>query len=65
MRYVAECVTCERVKALSIHEWKWEDIYMDFIVGLSHTLRGYDYMGHCGSFDKVSPFHTHMHQVQG
>jgi hypothetical protein len=45
-RYVAECDTCRRVKAnhmrptgllqpLSIPAWKWEDINMDFIVGLS------------------------------
>jgi hypothetical protein len=44
-RYVAKCDTCRRVKAnhlrltgnlqpLSIPEWKWEDICMDFIVGL-------------------------------
>jgi hypothetical protein len=47
-RYVVECDTCQRVKAdhmrhigllqpLSIPVWKWEDISMDFIVGLSLT----------------------------
>jgi hypothetical protein len=44
-KYVSECVTCRRIKAdhlrpienlqpLSIPEWKWENICMDFIVGL-------------------------------
>jgi hypothetical protein len=52
-KYVAECDTCRRVKAdhlrptgnlqpLSIPEWKWKDICMDFIVGLPRTSRGYD-----------------------
>jgi hypothetical protein len=44
-RYVSECDTCRKVKAdymkpggllqlLSIPDWKWDDISMDFIVGL-------------------------------
>jgi hypothetical protein len=51
--YVAECDTCWRVKAdhlrivgnlqlLSIPEWKWNDICLDFIVGLPCTSRGYN-----------------------
>jgi hypothetical protein len=48
-RYVLECDTCRKVKAdymktngllqlLSIPDWKWEDISMDFIVGLPASL---------------------------
>jgi hypothetical protein len=44
---------CLRVKAehqrladllqqLKVPEWKWEEISMDFIVGLPHTRDGYD-----------------------
>ena len=52
-KYVSECDTCKRVKAshlksagplqpLSIPSWKWEDISMDFLVGLPKTSKGYD-----------------------
>jgi hypothetical protein len=52
-KYVSECDTCRRVKAdhsrpaenlqpLSIPEWKWKNICMDFIVGLPRTSRGYN-----------------------
>jgi hypothetical protein len=51
--YVAVCDTCQRVKAehqrpagllrpMKIPEWKWEEVGMDFIVGLPRTQRGYD-----------------------
>jgi hypothetical protein len=52
-RYVARCDTCRRVKAvhmktagplqsLPILTWKWEDISMDFIIGLPKTAKGFD-----------------------
>jgi len=51
--YVAICDTCQRVKAerqrpvgllepMEIPEWKWEEVGMDFIVGLPQTQKGYD-----------------------
>jgi hypothetical protein len=51
--YVALCDNCQRVKAecqrlagllqpLKIPQWKWEEISMDFIVGLPTTQSGYD-----------------------
>jgi hypothetical protein len=51
--FVSECDTCRKVKAdyiklggllqpLSISEWKWDDISMDFIVGLPMTARKFD-----------------------
>jgi len=52
-RYVAQCDTCRKVKAihlksagvlqpLPIPAWKWDDISMDFIVGLPKRIRGFD-----------------------
>jgi hypothetical protein len=51
--HVALCDTCHRVKAehqrpagllqqLKVPDWKWEQIGMDFIVGLPRTRDGYD-----------------------
>jgi hypothetical protein len=56
MEYVALRDTCQRVKAkhqrptgllqpLKIPERKWEEIRMDFIVGLPRTQAGYDSIG--------------------
>jgi IS30 family transposase len=52
-KYVSECDTCHRMKAnhlksvgvlqpLSIPTWKWDDISIDFIVGLPLTARKKD-----------------------
>jgi hypothetical protein len=51
--YVALCSTCQRVKAehqrparllqpLQVPEWKWEEIAIDFIIGLPRAQSGYD-----------------------
>lgn len=51
--YVAHCDICQRVKAehqrpagllqpLDIPVWKWDDISMDFVVGLPRTQKGHD-----------------------
>jgi hypothetical protein len=50
---VSECETYQKVKAdymkpggllqpLSIPDWKWDDISMDFIVGLPLTAHNFD-----------------------
>ncbi|KAL4011859.1 hypothetical protein IC575_028923 [Cucumis melo] len=50
--FVSRCLVCQQVKAprqkpagllqpLSIPEWKWENMSMDFITGLLRTLRGF------------------------
>jgi hypothetical protein len=52
-KYVAMCDSCRRIKAeyqkptgllqpLRIPQWKWDEIGMDFIVGLPRTRAGYD-----------------------
>ena len=49
--YVALCDTCHRVKAehqmatgllkpFKVPEWKWDEISMDFIVGLPRAQKG-------------------------
>jgi hypothetical protein len=51
--YVARCDSCQRIKAehqrpagllqsVQIPQWKWDEIGMDFIVGLPRTRAGYD-----------------------
>jgi hypothetical protein len=51
--HVAICDSCQRIKAehqrpagllqpLRIPQWKWDEIGMDFIVGLPRTRAGYD-----------------------
>ena len=51
--FVAKCPNCQQVKAedqklggllqeIQIPTWKWEDINMDFVVGLPRTQKSYD-----------------------
>jgi hypothetical protein len=51
--YVVVCGSCQRIKAehqrpmgllqpLQIPQWKWDEIWMDFIVGLPRTRTSYD-----------------------
>ncbi|KAA0051967.1 pol protein [Cucumis melo var. makuwa] len=50
--FVSKCLVCQQVKAprqkpagllqpLSVLEWKWENVSMDFIIGLPRNLRGF------------------------
>jgi hypothetical protein len=76
-KYVSECDTCRRIKAdhlrpagnlqpLSIPEWKWENIYMNFIMGLPCTSRGYNSIWVIiDRLTKFSTLHTHSHDIQG
>ncbi|WMV45825.1 hypothetical protein MTR67_039210, partial [Solanum verrucosum] len=51
--FVAKCPNCQQVKVehkksrdlsqdIEIPTWKWEDVNMDFVVGLPHTRRQHD-----------------------
>ena len=53
VEYVSRCLTCQQVKSeyqrpsrllqpVWIPEWKWEDIAMDFVVGLPRTAGQHD-----------------------
>ena len=53
VKFVSRCLVCQKVKVkhqkpprslqpLSILEWKWEHITMDFVVYLPCTRTGYD-----------------------
>jgi hypothetical protein len=55
-KYMGQCPTCQQVKAehqrpvgmlkpLLIPKWKWDEIAMDFILGLPRTPTGEDFIG--------------------
>jgi hypothetical protein len=75
-RYVSECDTYQKVKvhymkpggllqSLSILDWKWDDISMDFIVGLPLTARKYNsILVIVDRLTKNCSLHTCEHQLQ-
>ena len=51
--YVSKCLTIQKVKAehkwpasklqpIEIPKWKWENIIIDFVIGLPRTSEGFD-----------------------
>jgi hypothetical protein len=76
-KYVALCDNCQRVKTerqrpvgllqpLKIPKWKWEEISMDFIVGLPKTQSGYDSIWVIVDRpSKVAHFHSGQNYLQG
>ena len=54
-QFVSHCDSCQRINAehqkpagllqpLPIPVWKWDEIGMDFVVGLAKTQKGYDFI---------------------
>ena len=75
--YVAVCDVCQRVKEdhqkpagllqpLSIPEWKWDKLRMDFITGLPRTRLGYDsiwvVVNHLSAWSSLHTSEDHLHQ---
>ena len=51
--FVVKCLICQKIKAehqrpggelqpIEIPEWKWDQIALDFVVGLPRTMKGRD-----------------------
>jgi hypothetical protein len=72
-RYASECDTCQKVNVdyvkprgllqpLSIPDWKWDDISMDFIMGLLLTTRKFDSIWVIvDRLSKICSLHTRPH----
>jgi hypothetical protein len=72
-RYVSECDTCQKVNVdyvkprgllqpLSIPDWKWDDISMDFIMGLLLTTHKFDsILVIVDRLSKICSLHTRPH----
>jgi hypothetical protein len=72
-RYVSECDTCQKVNVdyvkprgllqpLSIPDWKWDDISMDFIMGLLLTTHKFDSIWVIvDRLSKICSLHTRPH----
>lgn len=54
-----KCPNCKQIKAehlkmgglsqnIDTPTWKWEDVNMNFVVGLPHIWKQNDYLDHCG-----------------
>jgi hypothetical protein len=75
--YIAKCMECQRVKAehrhptgllqpLTIPEWKWEVVTMDFITGLPRTNKQHDsIMVVVDKLTKGCPFYSIEDYSQG
>jgi hypothetical protein len=73
-KHVAESDTCHRMKAshlksagvlqpLSIPMWKWDDISMDFIMGLPLTARKRFYLGDRGQTHQDCSFYCSAYHL--
>ena len=76
VEYVTQCDTCRRVKAehqwpagllqpLHILVWKWDEINMDFIVGLPKIPSGHDHMGYSRPTNKSGTLYSGKDGIQG